>query len=123
MKSLYTVAVALEDSFSGEAADTDAVWMTRFTVLDSSHSRRMTRTASAAAFAEVLYCQEKVVTMIRSTWITFIFSIEEARLPVSLKMKPIIQPQVISYYIPITKRKLQEGVNRLTTLYSAQIEL
>jgi hypothetical protein len=55
MKALYTAVVALEDSVSGEAAVTDAVWMTRFTVFDSSHSRRMTRTASAAASAAVLY--------------------------------------------------------------------
>jgi hypothetical protein len=63
MKSLYTVAAALEDFVSGEAADTDAVWITRFTVLDSSHSRRITCTASAAASAAVLYWQQKVVTL------------------------------------------------------------
>jgi hypothetical protein len=60
MKSLYTAAATLEDFVSGEAAVTDAVWMTRFTVLDSAHSRRITRTPSAAASAEVLYCQQEV---------------------------------------------------------------
>lgn len=59
MKSLYTAAAALEDFVSGEAAVTDAVWMTRFTVIDSAHSRRMMRTPSVAASADVLYCQPK----------------------------------------------------------------
>jgi len=59
MKSLYPAppAPASSLSLSGEAADMEAVWMTRFTVLDSSHCRRITRTAATAASAVLLYCR------------------------------------------------------------------
>jgi hypothetical protein len=53
MKSLYP---APETSFSGDAVDTEAVWITRLTVLDSAHCLRIARTASTAASAVLLYC-------------------------------------------------------------------
>jgi hypothetical protein len=53
MKSLYP---APETSFSGDAVDTEAVWITRLTVLDSAHCLRIARTVSTAASAVLLYC-------------------------------------------------------------------
>uniref|UniRef100_A0A0A9BS34 Uncharacterized protein n=1 Tax=Arundo donax TaxID=35708 RepID=A0A0A9BS34_ARUDO len=35
----------------------EAVWITRFTVLDSAHCRRITRTASTAASAVFSYLE------------------------------------------------------------------
>ena len=45
-----------ESSLSGEHVPMVPVWITRFTVLEPAHCWRITRAASRAASAVLLYC-------------------------------------------------------------------
>jgi hypothetical protein len=67
MESLYP---PLPSSLSGEAAVTEAVWMTRLTVPERSHSRRMVRTASTVASVTFLYCGKPCIVRRQCTTTT-----------------------------------------------------